>query len=74
VWLRISSHPKKSGLEKSHSDKSGVTTINQGKQLEWLTAVISFHLTECICVFITRVCKMQGPHQVENMKYFSIIQ
>lgn len=74
MWLRISSQPKKSGLEMSHSDKSGVTTINRGKQLEGLTAVISFHLTECICLFMTRICKMQGPHQVEKVKYFSVIQ
>lgn len=58
----------------SHSDKSDVTTINQGKQLEGLTAVISFHLTECICLFITHICKMQGPYWVENVKYFSVIQ
>lgn len=58
MWLRISSQPKKSGLEMSHSDKSDITTINQRKQLERLTAVISFHFTECICLFITHICKM----------------
>lgn len=58
----------------SHSDKSDVTTTNWGKQLEGLTAVMSFHLTECICLFIIHICRMQGPHRVENVKYFSVIQ
>lgn len=54
----------------SHSDKTVVTTINQEKQLERLTAVTSFHLNEYICLFITPICKMEGPHRVENLKYF----
>lgn len=58
----------------SHSDKSVVTTINQEKQLERLTAVTSFHLNEYICLFITPICKMEGPHSVENLKYSFIIQ
>lgn len=58
----------------NHSDKYDVTTINQQKQLERLTAFTSFHLTEYICLFITPICKMEGPHRVENLKYFSVIQ
>lgn len=74
MWLRISLQPKKSGLEMRHSDKSDVTTTNWGKQLEELTAVMSFHLTECICLFIIHICRMRGPHHVENVKYFSVVQ
>lgn len=62
MWLKISSQPKKFRLKMSHSDKSDVRTINWENQLEGVTAVISFHLTEYICWFITHICKMQGPH------------
>lgn len=54
----------------SHSDKSDVRTINWENQLEGVTAVISFHLTEYICWFITHICKMQGPHCLKMWNIF----
>lgn len=64
MGLKISSQPKKYGLEMSHLDKSDVTTMNWRKQLAWLTAVTSFHLVECICLSLL-FARYEEPTRLE---------